>query len=164
MGAISAWPIAVWVLLVAAAVFAGHVAFLIIQRRHYLSADREAEQKLLALAAALRRYAETHDGALPENLTVLGWPEKQNAVYRPVPLLDLDEKLILACDARSDRKVIEFPMLRDGRGVVFCSGQYHVVTEAAFEKLMDADDGLRERLGLRRLAMPSGAEPGDEAF
>jgi hypothetical protein len=149
MAAISSWPIAVWVLLVAAAVFAARVTFLVIQRWRYLSADRQAERKLLAVAAALKRYAEEHDGDLPEKLTDLGWPADDSVAYRPVPRIDLDEKLILACDARPGRKVIEFPMLRDGRGVVFCSGRFHVATEAAFEKMIAADDRLRERLAVK---------------
>lgn len=148
MAAISSWPIAVWVVLVASTVFVGHVAFLAIQKRRYLAEDRQAERKLRALAGALVRYAEAHDGALPETLAELGWPDERDVMYRPVTRIDLDRRLILACDAKPDRKVVEFPMLRDGRGMVFCSGRYHVATEAAFEKLIVADDRLREGLGL----------------
>jgi hypothetical protein len=38
--------------------------------------------------------------------------------------------------------------------VVFCNGKYRVVTEAAFEKLLAADDALRARLGLDELPTP----------
>ena len=61
-------------------------------------------------------------------------------------------------------RVIEFPALRDGRGVVFCSGRYRVVSEEAWDKLRMADDALRLKLDLEPLgpAPPTDVPKGDQ--
>ena len=92
------------------------------------------------------RFERLPQGTLDE----LNLPDAEHVAYRPIPRLNLDEKLILVHDAGPAHKVIEFPSSRDGRGVIFCSGRMHIVSEDVFEKLLAADDALRERLGLDR--------------
>lgn len=149
-GSIADWPLAAWVVLIAIAVFIGKYALLRWQWAAYQASASQAERRLYQAAAGLREYAGRHLQRLPERLEETGFEPAGTVAYRPVPRLGLDERLILLHDAGPARKVLEFPSLRDGRGVVFCSGRMLVVTEEAFEKLLAADDALRERLGLNR--------------
>jgi hypothetical protein len=124
---------------------------LIWQRRLNQAASIEAERRLNLVAMALHRYAEDHDGLLPDELDQLKMPLASELVYRPVPRMDTDGKLIVLHDVEPKHQVIEFPSLRAARGVVFASGRMRIVTEEAFEKLVAADRALRERIGLRDL-------------
>lgn len=142
------WPIAVWVILGAAAVFIGELVYLRVRLWKHGQASQEASKRLSRFATALRNYAEDHGQLLPDSLQELNLPEANSVTYRPCGRLDLDEKLILLHDAHPSHKVMEFPALRDGWGVVFCSGRFHVVSESILEKLIAADDALRERLEL----------------
>jgi hypothetical protein len=142
------WPIAAWVVLILVAVFLGEYIALQVRRRRHSTAAHEAQRRLVRFATALRNYALGSGQRLPTSLRELGLPESERVAYRPSRRIDEDERLILVHDREPTQKVLEFPSLRDGRGLVFCGGRLHVVTEEAFEKLLAADDALRERLGL----------------
>ena len=146
------WPLAAWVVLAATTFFV--VEYLILrlrQRRSQATAD-QAERRLVRLATALRRRnkEQADEGSAPdgEELALSGTGA---IVHRPVPSVDLDDRLILVHDATPTHKVLEFPALRDGRGVVFCSGRLRVVSEEVWEKLLAADNALREKLNLEPL-------------
>ena len=115
------------------------------------NAERRYPADQVAKLRAIKRLMETgmRPGKLIEqSLEELNLPGTDALTYRPAPRLNLDEKLILLHDAAPVHKVVEFPVLRDGRGVIFCSGRMHIVSEEVFEKLLAADDALRERLEL----------------
>jgi hypothetical protein len=155
------WPITVWVVLLGVTAFLAEYVYLRVRHARYRTAGVEAERRLVRFATALRNYARDNHQALPATLAELNLPESRHVCYRHVPRLDLDVKLMVVHDAAPVHKVLEFPSLRDGRGVVFANGRLHVVSEEVFEKLIVADDALRERLGLE----PVGplARPSDEA-
>jgi len=142
------WPITVWVILGAFCLFTGEYVYLRYRLWQHEKESDEASRRLSRFATALRNYANAHGQLLPDRLDELNLPESATVSYRPCPRLDLDEKLILVHDAGPYHKVLEFPRLRDGRGVVFCSGRVHVVSEEVLDKLIVADDALRERLEL----------------
>lgn len=137
-----------WILTLAALFFFGEYFWLRVRHNRHRAMGDAAERRLVGFATALRNYARDNLQRLPESLDELKLPDADCIVYRPIPRLNLDEKLILIHDATPLHKVIEFPSLRDGRGVIFCSGRLHIVSEDVFDKLIAADDGLRERLGL----------------
>ncbi len=144
----SDWPVTVWVILGAGAIFIGEFIYLRYRLWQHEQDGEVAKKRLSRFATALRNYANAHGQLLPDSLEELNLPESETVVYRPCGRMDLDEKLILVHDAASYHKVLEFPSLRDGRGVVFCSGRIHVVSEELVDKLLVADDALRERLEL----------------
>jgi len=144
----SDWPIAAWVVLLAVAVFVGEYVWLRVQQQRSRAAAEDAERRLARFATALRNYAADNLQTLPRTLDELNLPESSAVAYRPVPRLNLDDKLILLHDAGPVHKVLEFPVLRDGRGVVFCNGRLHIVSEEIYQKLLVADDALRDRLKL----------------
>lgn len=148
-------PLAAWVILLAMAVFIGEYILLRGRQRHHVGRAAEAERRLTRFATALRNFARDNLQRLPASLEELNLPESEGVIYRPASRLNLDEKLILLHDRGPTHKILEFPALRDGRGVVFASGRMVVVSEEAFEKLIAADDALRERLGLVHGGAPS---------
>lgn len=145
------WPVAAVVFMLLAGFFVWRYASLLLARQRDRHRGSLAERSLAACAAGLRAYASGHGGQLPLTLESLGTGWEADVVYRPVPRIDLDEKLILLHGRYPTHRLIEFPMLRAGRGVVFCSGRLRVVSEEAFDKLIGADNALRERLGLQPL-------------
>jgi hypothetical protein len=144
----SGLPVAIWVILFAAALFVGEYVWLRMRHAQHRATGDVAERRLVAFATALRNYAKDNLQRLPDSLDELNLPGAEAIAYRPIPRLNLDEKLVLVHDASPLHQVIEFPALREGRGVIFCSGRLHIVSEDVFDKLIAADDGLRERLGL----------------
>ncbi len=146
-------PVVVWVLLLAALFFIAEYLLLRVRQAKHRPTSDAAQQRLTGFAIALRNYARDHLQRLPESLDELNLPDTQAVAYRPIPRLNLDEKLILVHDAAPVHKVIEFPVLRDGRGVIFASGRLHIVSEEVFEKLLAADEALRERLGLHPIEL-----------
>ncbi|MBI4579990.1 MAG: hypothetical protein HY718_09835 [Planctomycetes bacterium] len=145
---LNAWPIAVWVVAVAAAAFAARFTLLSWWCWQARAEGLAAERRLTEAATRLREYASANLQRLPERLEEALSGSCTHLAYRPVPRLTLDERLILVHDARPTHKLMEFPNLRDGRAVVLCSGRLLVVTEEAFEKLVQADDALRQQHGL----------------
>ena len=78
-----------------------------------------------------------------------------------MPRIALDDKLILIHDAEPIHRILEFPRLRSGRGVVLCNGRLLMITEEAWDKLREADDALRERRGLEPIESDTAdSEPG----
>ena len=154
------WPIAAWVILAATAIFVAEYLWLRVREARSRPPARRAEQRLSRFATALRNYGTDHDHRLPSRIEELGLPESDAVTYRPVPKLDLDAKLILIHDAAPTHRVLEFPALRDGRGVVFCNGRLRVLSEEAWDKLRTADDALRQKLELEPIA-PASPRTGD---
>lgn len=150
------WPVAAWVVVLGVLVFVCKYAVLRWRWAACQPAARQAERRLIQAASRLRDYATANLQRLPDRLEEAGGADDLIA-YRPVPRLTLDGRLILLHDAAATRKVLEFPNLRDGRGVVFCNGRILVVTEDAFDKLLAADEALREKLGLGAMGTGSGA-------
>lgn len=144
------------VVALAVAVVVQYVRLWLRRRAHQVDADR-ALDRLEVLGTQLRDYAARHNQQLPAGLAVLGGEESNTVVYRPTPSLTLDPRLILLHDRWATQKLIEFPNLRDGRCVMFCSGRLHVVSQEAFEQLIAADRRLRLKLGLT-VEGPEGAE------
>jgi hypothetical protein len=141
-------PVAGWVILLATAAFLGEYVVLRFRQQRFAGRAREAQRRLTWIATALRNHAAGNLQRLPASLDELKLPDSPGVAYRPAPRLNLDEKLILLHDREPTHKVLEFPVLRDGRGLVFCSGRLLVVSEEVFQKLIAADDALRERLGI----------------
>ena len=141
-------PLAGWIILLAGLAFVGEYAVLRYRQRRFALAAQLAERRLTQFATALRDYAAANLQRLPLELEELQLGDSQAVVYRPASRLNLDERLILLHDRLPTHKVLEFPALRDGRGLVLCNGRLLVVSEDAFDKLIAADDALRQRLGL----------------
>ncbi len=152
-------PVAAWVIVLAAAVFAVEFIVLKVRLHRHGAVNDVAERRLIAVATALRNHARDHGQLLPGRLEELGLPGSEAVAYRAVPRLDEDERLILVHDVEPVRRVIEFPVMRAGRGLIFCNGRLHVVSEDVFDKLRVADDALRDRLGLEPIEFARG--PGD---
>lgn len=111
--------------------------------------------RMMDLGTEFGRYAFSHQGMLPEDLdTVLGvLPEGDCAyVYRYVPELALDKRLILAFDDAPRHLLMQFPRLVAGRNVLFASGKVALFAEEAVYQLVVGDNVLRERLGLPEIA------------
>jgi hypothetical protein len=147
LAGLNEWPIAAWVILLGIVLFVGQYGVLRWRWSQARPRGREAERRLTEAASRLRDYADANLQRLPDRLQEAGL-EAGAIAYRPIPSLTLDERLILLHDAQPEHKLLEFPTLRDGRGVVLCSGRLLLVTESAFEKLIEADNALRSRLGL----------------
>ncbi len=141
-------PIAAWVVAGAVILFVGEYVLLRLRQRQSRTAEEAARRRLSLVATALRNHAAANGGALPRDIGDLGLPGVSDIVYRPVPTIDFDPRLLLIYDAIPTHRVIEFPVLRDGRAAVFSSGRLVVVSEEVFDKLRAADDALRERLNL----------------
>ena len=149
-------PIAAWLVVLASVAFAGEYVWLRVCRRQNRAAGEAAERRLASLASAPQDYATRHGQELPASVESLVAEGADHVRYLPAPRLDLDARLILLVDLKSTQKVIEFPYLRDGRGVVFCSGRLLVASNEVIDRLLLADRSLRRKLGLR------GAEDGAE--
>lgn len=149
-------PVAVW--LIAVGVLAILFRLVQLRLRQQASPDSSGAAHLAALHAALRQYADAHLGRLPRSLAELGLPEGdvKAIVYRAVPTARADEKTLLAHDSAAATTVLEFPHLRPARHVLFWSGRVRLVSESAFEKLIEADDAFRDKHGI---APPHDAEP-----
>lgn len=148
-------PVPAWILLVLGAVFVAEYVILRVRLHRHRDDAARAEATLLSVATALQRYATQHRDALPSSLDILGIPTDGGVFYRPAPSLSFDERLILVHDAHPTRRIIEFPHLRPGRGLILCTGRFLVVTEDAYDKLVAADDALRDKLGLPMIPPPA---------
>lgn len=58
-----------------------------------------------------------------------------------------DPRLLILHDDKPRRPIAAFPRLSHGRLVLFWTGRIVLASESAFEKLIEADDALRDRLG-----------------
>jgi len=59
---------------------------------------------------------------------------------------EVDPRHLILHDDAPRRPIAAFPRLAYGRLVQFWSGRIVLVTESAFEKLLEADDALRDKL------------------
>lgn len=159
---ISEWPIAVWVVLVCVVWFLGRYAVLYRRWRGSRGEALVVERRLAEAASRLRSYATGNAQRLPDRLEEAGPGSGEGIVYRPVPSLTFDERLILLHDARPVRTLLQFPHLRKGRGVILSNGRVLELTEEAFEKLLDADDRLRQSLGLQELGQATLQTPASD--
>jgi len=147
-----ALPPAVWAI-VALGGF-GLARWIHLRRAALLGPDEaEAREDLIALHQALQRAAETGSGRLPSSLADLaevpgrgGQTDASQWRYRPVAHGPLDPRLLVVCDAAAIRPMVQFPRLARGRLILFWSGRVVLVPESAFERLIAADDVLREKL------------------
>ena len=120
------------------------------------SGSPPASTEIGALGEELARYAQAHGGALPGTLDpVLSAAPPTAAdcglVYRPVPELGTDGRLILAYDDEARHPMMAFPRVGAGRNVLFASGRVELFEEQAVHQLIVGDNVLRDRLGLPEL-------------
>ena len=147
-----ALPPAVWVIVTLAGF--GLARWIHLRRAVLLGPDEaRAREDLVDLHRALRRATETGSGRLPASLADLAEVEGRGGPitpsrwqYRPVAGGPLDPRLLVVCDAGAIRPVMQFPRLTRGRLILFWSGRVVLVPESAFERLIAADDALREKL------------------
>lgn len=123
--------------------------------------ETRAREALGDLYGALRRAAEAGDGRLPSSLADLtevagrsGQIDPSRWQYRPVEGGPLDPRLLVVCDAAAIRPMMQFPRLTRGRLILFWSGRVVLVPESAFERLITADDALREKLASAQTPAP----------
>jgi hypothetical protein len=126
-------PVLVWVILIAALLLIARYMYLVFAASQ--AAGPDTQPLLAALHRALRRFGDEHGGRMPDSLDDLDVAGSLRA----------DEKILVAHDAAPTRRVLEFPHLRPARNVLFWSGRVRLVSESAFEKLIEADDAFRAR-------------------
>ncbi len=110
------------------------------------TAAPDSASLLTNLHRALSDYAKQNLGRLPSSLAEINLTNPA-ITYRPAAAPNPDEKLLIAHDAAPNRTIIEFPHSRPGRNILFLSGRLRAVSESAFEKLIEADDAFRAKLG-----------------
>jgi hypothetical protein len=162
-----------WVLLIAAAAAVLHGLSLGWRRRQHAAIEAEAREAMARAVQLLTQVdedgglchysvsnadsgqpggADTRDGAASMSETasqVAEWPKA--IVYRPVPKLGFDPRLVVLYDREPRLLVVAYPRLLPARLVWLAAGRTVVVTEEQFERLMHADDRLRAELGLEEL-------------
>lgn len=148
------WPI--WAIAAAAVLAAVHYARLARQHSHGAEAAERSWSRLQMLHASLQAHAEGHVGRFPTTLAELDPDLELMFVYRPIPNRSFDERLIVAYDRVSQHRLLDFPVLRDGRAVLLLGGKRLVFSAEQFEKLVVADNALREQVGLQVLEIESG--------
>jgi hypothetical protein len=136
-------PVLVWVILIAALLLIARYMYLVFAASQ--AAGPDTQPLLAALHRALRRFGDEHGGRMPDSLDDLDVAGCEDITYRPIASLRADEKILVAHDAAPTRRVLEFPHLRPARNVLFWSGRVRLVSESAFEKLIEADDAFRAR-------------------
>lgn len=106
---------------------------------------------LLELGQEFGRYAFSHQGLLPEKLDTVRQVLPESAceyVYRFVPELARDDRLILAYEKEPAHALMAFPKLSMGRNVLFASGKVELFEEGVLHQLIIGDNVLRSRLDL----------------
>jgi len=136
-------PILVWIIIAAALLLLARYIYLIAQASQTPATD--TQPILQRLHAALRQFAHNNAGRTPESLDELDFANADAITYRPIASVLADQKILVAHDATPSRRVLEFPHLRPARNVLFWSGRVRLVSESAFEKLIEADDAFRAR-------------------
>ncbi len=140
-------PIAAWVAIALALVLAGRALQLWLATRG-TAGQTDTAPLLLELHCLLKDHAAAHQGRLPSTLDELARPDLASFAYRPIAHARVDEKVLIAHDAESTRLLIEFPNARPARNVLFWSGRVRLVTQGAFEKLIEADTAFRARINI----------------
>lgn len=108
-------------------------------------------ENLMAFGQEFAKYAFSHSGHLPERLDVFSEviPEAScSYVYRYVPELELDNRLILLYEKSPQHAMMAFPKLVFGCHVLFANGKVELFEEGVVHQLIVGDNVLRERLGL----------------
>jgi hypothetical protein len=139
---ISRLPLVLWIAVLAA--IALIIRFWTLRRMLRDGESPSPTDHLIDVFLSLRRYHQ-QTGRLPAQLKELPDISPNGLAWRPISGV-FDERLLVVHDDEPRRRVIEFPNIRSGRAVLFWSGRTAVVSESAFEKLIAADDALRERL------------------
>ncbi|MBT4100103.1 MAG: hypothetical protein HOM68_11670 [Gemmatimonadetes bacterium] len=136
-----------WWVLAGAIVFAAGRWLQLTQRRRVSQSQRdEAQRHGEGLLATLEEIAG-REGVTPDHLpadlsAASGW------VYRRVPTLTVDRRLIVLHEDAPRQILTRFPGEEEARTIVFADGRVDVFTESAFGQLIVGDDVLRERLKL----------------
>lgn len=112
---------------------------------------QDCRDYLMALGQEMARYAFSHQGFLPHQLGPLMsvlTPKHGRYMYRYVPRLYTDSRLILAYDDAPRHTLMAFPRVVPGRLVLFASGKVALFEEGVVHQLIVGDNVLRCRLGL----------------
>ena|GEM_PF-2562490 len=141
-------PVLVWVFVAVLVSAGGRYVQLLLQRRRHRELARRSTRGLRLLRDGLATFAKFNEAKLPASLEGNDWAFALPYVYRPAPRWGFDERLIIAYDREPHHRLIEFPVLRAGRAVLLGTGRVVVVSQTQFEQLMNADNRLRESLGL----------------
>jgi len=88
---------------------------------------------------------------LPVSLDLVAPDDAPALIYRPVPNLSFDGRLVLLYDRAPQHSLLEFPVLRPGWAVHLLGGKTLLMNQDQLEKLLAADNALRERCGLEAL-------------
>lgn len=98
--------------------------------------ESEARNRMMDIYLMLRRasLADAQSAAAGANM-----------VLRDVALPDIDPRRILLHDSQPVRPIAAFPRMIRGRLVLLGTGRIVLVSESAFEKLLEADQGLASR-------------------
>lgn len=158
----SAVPIAVWAVAVGAVALAANGAWLLVGRWRHRAAGEAAEAALRRFVDLCRAHAERHGGEWPARIEHVDAGLASQVTYRPAVHAERDVRLLVAHGREATHRVIEFPVLRAGRAVWFAGGKLRVVSEDVFAKLVEADDRLRERLGLEPVGAARAATEDDD--
>ncbi|MFO0973405.1 MAG: hypothetical protein U1A27_08220 [Phycisphaerae bacterium] len=140
-------PLVIWAVLIGCVLILARYVYLLIGAARATDRSGGAAAALAGLHAALKRFAGANDGQLPKSLSIdaAGLPfDAAGLVYRPVAGA-ADERMLIAHESAAGQRVVEFPFLRPARHVLFWSGRVRLVSESAFERLIEADDAFRAR-------------------
>ena len=144
-------PVLVWVFGGLLLLAGGRYAQLWLRRRDNQAIERSSIRGLRLLYDGLATFAKFNSGALPATLAGDDWAFAREYTFRAPPRWRFDERLVLAYDREPQHRLIDFPALRPGRAVLLGTGKVVVVSQPQFHQLMNADNRLRETLGLEPL-------------
>lgn len=147
-------PLPILVLVAVGAGVAARLAWLWASMARGAGAAREAEAALGRLHEILRRRAaaagglwpETLDEFAPEDWAGLAPLAPESIHYRPGG--GGRRLLMRACESRAAHRAIDFPRLVPARHALWSNGQVRLLSEEAFERLLAADNRIREEAGL----------------
>jgi len=111
-------------------------------------------EHLLSLGQEFGKYAFSHSGHLPERLDIFNTVLPEAAcsyIYRYVPELNMDTRLILVYDKMPKHALMAFPKIAYGCHVLFANGKVELFEEGVLHQLIVGDNVLRERLGLPQI-------------
>lgn len=75
-------------------------------------------------------------------------------IWRAIPTECAEPLLVVGYERECRHRVLQYPLVQPARHVRFADGRVHLMTESALERTLEADDALRDKLGL---------QPADEA-
>ena len=112
--------------------------------------SRATQDRMQAMAAALSQTTPAGRAALLKQWAADVQIKRQFCI-RPVTADVDDKRLVVAYDSQARNRVIEFPTVRPARWVLLASGRMMLLAEEAAEKLLHAENGLRQKLDLDQL-------------